>query len=152
MARNKKYRPRPFESRGSSSDTSANIYMSMLESAAWMNLTANQQRLYLYCKAQYYGQKSSEKQSEFHFTMNKHKWCTKYGLYSEANQASFYKDRDVLIAHGFIRVIENGKSTRTKTVYAYWDMWQKWGADHFKVDIEYMSTTMLKKRAESRKE
>lgn len=54
---NRKYQKKDFESTGATSDTSANIYMSMLLAPAWRELTANQQRLYLYCKAQYYGEK-----------------------------------------------------------------------------------------------
>ena len=51
------YQKRPFESIGTSNDTSANLYMSMLLSDAWRALTAQQQRLYLYCKSQYYAEK-----------------------------------------------------------------------------------------------
>ena len=51
------YQKKPFESNGASNDTSANLYMSMLLSDAWRALTAQQQRLYLYCKAQYYAEK-----------------------------------------------------------------------------------------------
>ncbi|MFR1625218.1 MAG: hypothetical protein ACLSU1_10555 [[Eubacterium] siraeum] len=36
------YQKKPFESTGKSDDTSANIYVSMQLSKAWMTLTANQ--------------------------------------------------------------------------------------------------------------
>ena len=48
----KKYEPKSFESDGNASDTSANIYMSMLMSYAWQQLSKNAQVLYVYCKAQ----------------------------------------------------------------------------------------------------
>jgi hypothetical protein len=38
-------------------DVSANIYVSMLMSQAWHDLSLKQKELYLYCKAQYYGEK-----------------------------------------------------------------------------------------------
>jgi K+-transporting ATPase c subunit len=66
------YEPRAFESErtflpkkknGSTiKDTSANIYTSMLLSTAWHNLSSKQKELYLYCKAQYYGEKKSKKE------------------------------------------------------------------------------------------
>ena len=56
----KKHFPKSFESTGISSDTSANIYVSMADSPAWLDLTKGQQLLYVYCKFQYYGEKSSQ--------------------------------------------------------------------------------------------
>lgn len=144
-AKKKPYRKQSFESIGISSDTSANIYMSILLSVAWRELTANQQRLYLYCKAQYYAEKRKPHDNPFAFTMNRSKWCNLYGLYVDTNGEGFRRDRDALIRHGFIRVIENGETTRTKTVYEFWDMWQCWGQSDFKVSAEDMSGSMLRK-------
>ena len=42
------YEKKPYESDCAKSDTSANIYMSMLMSPAWMDLTPKQQQLYVY--------------------------------------------------------------------------------------------------------
>ena len=90
-----KYKPKSFESTGISSDTSANIYMSMLLSNAWNKLTKNQQILYVYCKAQYYAEKRkpktmvielNENEQNLCFTMNKSKWCKMYGLYKDGGQ------------------------------------------------------------------
>ena len=123
--RKARYVKKSFESMGNSSDVSANLYMSMLLSPAWLDLTANQQRLYLYCKAQYYGDKRKPLDDPINFTFNRSKWCSLYKLYSGGNHAGFERDRDALISHGFIRVVENGNLTRTKSVYAFWDMWAK---------------------------
>ena len=128
-----KYKPKAFESTGISSDTSANIYMSMLMSDNWHKLTKNQQILYLYCKAQYYAEKRKPKplvaeltDSELSrcFTMNKSKWCQLYNIYNDGNQASFIKDMNALIDKGFVELIESGKTTRTKSIYMLSSKWQ----------------------------
>jgi len=146
MARYKKriYVKKPFESTGASNDTSANIYMSMLMSAAWRELTPKQQQLYLYCKAQYYGEKSSNlpvehKDNPLAFTMNQSKWRDLYGLYTYASKRYFYRDMAVLISVGLIRCIEIGSTTRTKSIYEFSDKWQKYGTPKFEVNLSEMS-------------
>lgn len=134
MPRKKPYVPKPFESTGLSSDTSANIYMSMLTSYAWQKLTKNQQVLYLYCKAQYYAQKDKDKQKpkiaqlsaeEFRrcFTMNKSKWCNLYHLYNNGNQGSFAKDMRALVKWGFVELVEEGKNISSCNIYMLSDKW-----------------------------
>lgn len=127
-----KYKPKNFESNGSTSDTSANIYMSMLASESWKKLTKNQQILYVYCKAQYYAEKRkpkpqmaqlSDEELALCFTMNKSKWCKLYGIYKDGNQKGFINDMKALIDNGFIELIENGKNTRTKSIYKLSGKW-----------------------------
>ena len=152
----KDYKPRTFESNPAFlpkkesgkaiTDTSANIYMSMLQSQAWHNLTYKQKELYLYCKAQQFGERKkksehlTEKEREENveidiskrFTMNKSKWCAIYGLYTESTQRHFYEDMRVLMANGFIISIEKGQNSRTKNIYEYSDKWRelgKWGKE-----------------------
>ena len=110
----KEYVKKEFESTGISSDTSANIYVSMLTSKAWIDLTKNAKVLYLYCKAQYYAEKKKPNNNSLQFTMNKSKWNSMYKIYTNQNQ--FYKDMGMLIEHGFIKCIENGSNTRTKNI------------------------------------
>lgn len=128
-----KYIPKSFESLGKSNDTSANIYMSMLLSPAWQSLTKNAQVLYLYCKAQYYAEKRkpkpqvrqlNETQQKMCFTMNKSKWLALYHIYNSDN-GQFNKDMKMLIDYGFIEMIENGKTSRTKSIYMFSDKWQE---------------------------
>lgn len=128
-----KYKPKSFESTGISSDTSANIYMSMLLSNAWNKLTKNQQILYVYCKAQYYAEKRkpktmvielNENEQNLCFTMNKSKWCKMYGLYKDGGQGRFKKDMQALVDNGFIKEIENGRTSRTKSIYQFSNEWQ----------------------------
>ena len=135
MAKPKKYQKKPFESTGAASDTSANIYESMLLSAAWMDLSANQKALYLTCKAQYYAEKSKPLGDDTCFTMAPPKWADKYGLYSKNNGASFYRDIAELIEHGFIRCRQGGKASRTKTIYQFSDKWRMYGTPEFSIDM-----------------
>ena len=141
MARRKRYQPKSFESTGVSSDTSANIYTSMLMSPAWRDLTAQQQRFYLYCKAQYYYEKKKPNEDPLCFTMNRAKWCGLYGLYTDSNHKSFYRDITALIEHGFITCKESGALTRTKSIYRFSDMWQRFGESGFIIHPEDKTLT-----------
>ena len=111
--RKRRYEKRRFESDGRSNDVSANIYLSMMLSPAWMALTNNQRNLYVYCKLQYYAEKKKPNGDSELFTMNQAKWSKLYGLYKENNASSFYRDMAALINHGFIKCEECGKITRT---------------------------------------
>lgn len=151
MAKKHNYKPKSFESapqflpkKASGkhvTDTSANIYISMLQSNAWHNLTYKQKELYLYCKAQQFGEakRKSEHLTEYEkesgldadiskrFTMNKSKWCDIYGLYNENTGRNFYRDMEALIINGLIKVVERGKITRTKNIYEYSEDWKAMG-------------------------
>jgi len=158
MAKKKKtYVKKPFESTGVSSDTSANLYESMLTSDVWKALSPQQKILYLACKAQYYGEKRRPRpvgidpnEEQEYFTMNRAKYCGKYGLYKDSNRAGFHRDMDALIAHGFIICIESGKYSRTKSVYRYSNMWQFWGTPEFNVPMKHMTTSGIKKANQSK--
>ena len=143
--RKKPYQKKTFESDGTSSDVSANIYMSMVLSSAWKNLTANQRQLYLYCKLQYYGEKKKPTDNPLEFTMNQTKWADLYGLYKRNNAASFTRDMTALIEHGFISCSFCGDTTRTKSIYCFSDKWQQWGTDNFRLDRSEMTLAMLRK-------
>jgi hypothetical protein len=108
-------------------DTSANIYESMLLSDAWQDLTAPQVRLYLVCKAQFYGKAKPKDYGSKAFYMNMDLWLGTYHLYKSNNRAGFYRDMDELIAHGFITCLSNGYSTKSRSVYEFSDQWQSFG-------------------------
>lgn len=127
------YEKKDFESTGISSDTSANIYMSMLMSENWQKLSKNAQILYVYCKAQYYAEKKkpkvehkslTEQEQSQCFTMNKSKWQKLYHIYKSDN-GQFTKDMKQLIEYGFVECLENGKSNRTKSIYMLSNKWYK---------------------------
>lgn len=146
MSRRKQpYQKKAFESTGASSDTSANIYMSMLLSPAWKDLTANQQRLYLYCKSQYYAEKQKPNGDPLCFTMNQSKWCGRYGLYEKSNAKGFYRDMAGLIKNGFVTCVESGAPTRTKSIYRFSSIWQKYGTESFTVSTSEMTLSMRRK-------
>ena len=151
MPKKKPYQKKSYESIGEPSDTSANIYHSMLVSNAWKSLTAKQKVLYQACKDQVYREKRKPQTKEYpngneqYFTMNRHKWSTVYELYIATNKSGFYRDRDALIEKGFIRVIENGQHSRSNTIYAFSDMWKKWGQSGFVIDVASMSDSMLRR-------
>lgn len=132
-SRKKPYKPKTFESTGISNDTSANIYESMLESPAFMDLTKNQRLLYLYMKKQYYGKRKPEKDFPdieqlqgddlFYFNLA---LAVKYGLYTRGNHKSFYADIKAIEQHGFIETVSSGKSTKSRSIYRYSGAWKEW--------------------------
>lgn len=122
MARRKKYVPKAFESK-KAGDVSANIYASMIQSRAWANLTNNARVLYLYMKLQYYGQRNIPNREQECFYFNKAMFTKTYQLYKNVNQ--FYRDRQMLIDNGFIETVENGRTTRTKSIYRLSSKWRE---------------------------
>ncbi len=131
--RRKRYMPRFFESTGITNDTSANIYESMLNSAAFQDLTKNQRLLYMYMKAQYYGKRKPGKDFPdeerlqgdelFYFNLS---LAEKYGLYNRGNHMQFYNDVKAIENHGFIKTVINGYSTKTRSVYKFTGEWKVW--------------------------
>ena len=140
-----KYKKKSFESTETSSDTSANIYESMLTSAAWLELSAGQRSLYLICKAQYYAEKTKPLNDDTCFTMSQSKWADKYKLYSKNNAEGFYRDMGALIEHGFIRCRQGGKAERTKNIYQYSDKWRDYGTSAFSIDMNERTEGMRAK-------
>jgi len=136
------YEKKAFESTGSSSDTSANIYESMLLSDAWLALTAPCKALYLVCKSQYYSEKNHPNNNPTQFYMNEAKWLSKYKLYKVGNEKGFYRDMEKLIAGGFISCFECGAATRTRSVYQLSDKWVLYGKPDFKISQEEKTVAM----------
>lgn len=143
MARKRKWTAKPFESQGQRfqdaftdtirTDTSANIYESMLLSPAFMDLSNRQKLLYLYCKAQYYGHRKPEQdfpdidtvKGDDCFYLNLGA-VVKYGLYTRCMSGKFYDDMRTLEAHGFITIVSSGKATKSKSVYRFSADWKTW--------------------------
>ena len=145
MAKKKKYQKKNFESTGANYDVSANIYLSMVKSKAWLSLTKNQRLLYVYLKMQYYSQKRKpDKENKEMFFFNQTKWLNEYQLYSEGNKKSFYNDMEQLIIKGFIDCVSSGKTTREKNIYQYSSRWQNYNENKY-VDPKCMTYSMLKK-------
>lgn len=127
MARKKReYRRKPFETNKPGTNTSERfvaLYPSMIYSRAFRDLSPRQQVLYMYMKDQLFGGvKDGLPEGQFYF--NREKWQDRIRLYSSPNK--YYRDRNALIAHGFIEIAINRKNMRQKNVYCYSDKWQKW--------------------------
>lgn len=156
MSRKKqKYQKRTFESTGTPNDVFAGLYISMLTHPAWCRLTPKQQQLYLYCKLQYYGQggrRAVDSADNTKFYFNRALWQDVYKLYKKGSESGFYRDMNVLIDHGFIRCLESGKTTRTKSIYQFSSMWQKWETEAFVVLPNEMTSSLLKRYREGQKE
>lgn len=140
------YQKRPFESTGASNDVSSNLYASMLTSPAWLDLTAQQKTLYIYCKLQLYAEKSKPTDDPSAFTMNQAKWSGKYKLYQTNNFKGFSRDMTALIEHGFVTCIESGAYTRTRSIYRLSAMWKEWGTEAFAISPSEMTLSMTRKR------
>ena len=137
-----RYEKKAFESTGSSSDTSANVYESMMLSDGWLALTAAQKVLYLACKSQYYSEKNHPNSNPTQFHMNRAKWLTKYKLYKVGNEKGFYRDMEALIASGFVSCFECGAATRTRSVYQLSEKWQLCGKPNFEISQEEKTVAM----------
>ena len=128
MARRKKvFRPTGFENVGKS-NLSATIYASMMNSYPWMQLTPQAKVLYLYMKLQMYGQKPLEDYPADTFVFNFGMYVKTYHLYS--NWKQFDRDCKQLVKWGFIKVYENGHTTRTKNIYQFSGEWQNINAQY----------------------
>ena len=117
------YVPKPFESIEGvpGARVYASIYVPMLQSKAYRNLTNGARTLYTFMKAQYRGAHLAE-HLETEFVFNWAMANKTYGLYT--NKRQFYTDIDRLVQNGFIEVVEHGKNTRTKNIYRYSDKWK----------------------------
>ena len=141
--RKSEYVKQPFESDCSRSDTSANVYDSMLRSAAWIDLKPSAQALYFVCKSQYYAEKRKPIISDrTSFTMNQGKWADTYKLYRKDNSKAFYRDMAALIEHGFIDCAESGANTRTKSIYRFSSRWHDYGTQAFEVPDSVKTAAM----------
>ena len=143
MSRRKKWTARPFESQGQKftdpntgtvrTDTSANIYESMLLHPAFTSLKPRQQVLYLVCKAQFYGHRKPKQdfteledvQGDECFYMNLSA-VIRYGNYTRNMRREFYTDMRELEKRGFIKTISSGRSTKSKSIYQFSADWKNW--------------------------
>ncbi len=90
------------------------ITVNMVDSKAWKDLDIYARDLYHYMKA------------KFNFTNENNISCT----YTEGTtlmcKANFNKAIDSLILHGFIKIIENGRTQRKPNIYGFSDLWQRY--------------------------
>ena len=105
------------------------------DSLGFIRPRPQQQRLYLYCKAQYYAEKRKPLGDSLCFTMNQSKWSSLYGLYERSNARGFYRDMTALMDHGFVERLVSGRATRTKNIYRFSSAWTAFGTEDFKLPV-----------------
>lgn len=133
------YERQPFETRRAGDarlkeikeEPHTDLYMTMIQSDAWANLTGGAIKLYCYMKQQAFskaknnGRKKGEyelKGSEFYFNKALIKKNCKNLYPSSLNQ--YYKDKECLIQNGFIEVAWHSPNTIDKDIYKLSDKWQ----------------------------
>ena len=97
------------------------LYVTMLTSGAWRNLSHGARSLYTYMKLQYMSKtnrSSGLQPDQFYFNR------AMYEGFGFTNRNQFIKWRDELVNQGFITVVECGRITRTKSIYQFSDAWQ----------------------------
>lgn len=123
----------------------ARLYADMLQSKAWFDLSWHQQSLYMYMKLQEFRADKDKKSgctlvpksideegniTEYYpptyFFFNRSLYADRYHLYNRNDQKGFARDRDALVAHGFIEYISCGQTTQTKSVYMLSAKWWDW--------------------------
>ena len=144
MSRKPKINCEPFECSPYESKAFVRIFLDMVNSPAFKDLSYKQQLLYFYMKTQFC-QKDSKKPNGKHlqFYFNRGLYKNTLELYS--NDGQFRKDRDALIMHGFIICIENGSNTRSKSIYQFSDKWQNYGTEKFILQPNQKTLTLLRK-------
>ena len=144
MSRKPKIICEPFECCPQGNKYFVRIFLNMINSSAFKDLSYKQQLLYFYMKTQFC-QKDSKKPNGKHlqFYFNRGLYKNTLGLYS--NDEQFRKDRDALIMHGFIICIENGSNTRSKSIYQFSDKWQIYGTENFVLQSNQKTLTLLRK-------
>lgn len=144
MSRKPKINCEPFECSPYESKAFVRIFLDMVNSPAFKDLSYKQQLLYFYMKTQFC-QKDSKKPNGKHlqFYFNRGLYKNTLELYS--NDGQFRKDRDALIKHGFIICVENGFNTRSKSIYQFSDKWQNYGTEKFILQPNQKTLTLLRK-------
>lgn len=118
-------------------DTYARMTDSLLLSPAFYDLKPHEQALYFFMRQQEFGKRKpnrdyNEESPEWDIIKNElcfyFPWHTAkaYSKRYKDTSSRLYKDIDVLIEHGFIEKVLNGRSARSNNVYKYSDKWQKW--------------------------
>lgn len=144
MSRKPKINCEPFECSPYESKAYVRIFLDMVNSPAFKDLSYKQQLLYFYMKIQF-GQKDSKKPNGKHlqFYFNRGLYKNTLELYS--NDGQFRKDRDALIKHGFIICIDDGSLTRSKTIYQFSDKWQLFDKENFQIETKHKTLSLLRK-------
>lgn len=142
----KEYRPKPFESKSDKvgarfeteqgktlPNTYTALFLTMLMSPAFRDLSDKNKILYLYCKAQYYGVRKPKQDFPdnpdmqgddlFYFSRQT---AVDFGWCKKNDTKPLYQGLNILVEHGFIEKVVSGKANHRKSIYRYSDRWQDW--------------------------
>lgn len=106
------------------------MYHDMYDCKAWLDLTPYARDLYGFMRRKYTRKVTNGvivESNKDNISMPKSEYTKLY------KQDTFYRAIDMLIEHGFVRVIRNGRFTRQCNIYGFVDMWQYYGTDKFEV-------------------
>jgi len=110
------------------------LYLDMVDSEAWQQLTAYDIQLYLHMLRKYQ-RKTTKGQI---WDSNSDNISIPAKEYRQImHQATFEKCIDHLIEVGFLKLIENRYKTRQCNIYGFTDTWQKYGTKEFNVEPEH---------------
>ena len=133
MAKSKKLKPPTnyeFES-GNQRYDFTKICRDMQKSKAWNELNLRQQGLYLHLKAKFTVNIKTLENNAENISIPTSEAKKLYG-----NLATFRKDIDALIDHGFIRQIISGVPTMSVSIYGFSFRWKDYGTDKFFIPNE----------------
>lgn len=106
------------------------LFDDMIESKAYLELTAHDIMLYIKLRQKY----TVKKVNGVIVGSNKDDISMPKREYEKfMHQNTFYKSIDNLIDKGFIRVIRNGRFSKQCNIYGFVSMWQHYGTDKFNV-------------------
>lgn len=138
------YTPKLYETNRPGRDGYAAIYHSMLTSEAWADLSPQAVRLYVAMKDAHFSSKPDDIQEHFNFSPAQ--WEKEYRLWPRTGEKSFFKYRDELIEHGFIRCVQDNQHRHILNVYGLSDKWRFWGKPSFGIEPNEMTSSMKRKR------
>lgn len=122
------------------------LYLDMLDSKAWEELTANDIQLYLLMLKKYKRQESKNGiaygSNKDNISMTEKDHTDEYGnlikgYLNYMTGRTYRKSLDHLIELGFIKLIKSGYATRECNIYGFNDMWQKYGTKEFDIKSEW---------------
>ena len=136
MSKKKPMQNFPFESTKPYGEGFVKICDSMINSLAWQCLTLRQRGLYIELKTKFTVYKNQDTNVN-NISMPHSEYSKLYG-----DKTTFWKDIDMLIANGFIKVVEHGYFARAPNIYGFSSRWKGYGTEEFNIPINEKRITI----------